>query len=103
MRANNSVDRAGFAAMNAADAGGLINDGDGWQYRLGKWQDLLAEQFSQPFDRFLPARGAQVNFSAGIDNGLRVGPATRETALCTLRLRQQVIDCFDQVVAVRRQ
>lgn len=105
MRADNCIDRAGCAAMEATDAPRLIDDGDGRQRgrRPGEWQHVATEESGQPPDRGIAPGRTQVYFGfAGYDR-LCIRTAARVSALCTLGLRQQPVRLLDEFALPRRQ
>lgn len=98
------IDRAGITAVHAADTQGLVNDGNrlpfGW--RLGKRQDVAAEEFGKASDRVVTTGRAQIDRHTVIDDSRGIRPTARETALRALCLRQFLIDLLDKSGGIRR-
>ena len=91
--------------MRAADTQGLVNDSNGptCKRRLCQWQNFFTKCCGQPSDRIVTAGRAEINRDAVINQCLGIRPATRESALCTLCLRKQVIDLIDELAGICRQ
>jgi hypothetical protein len=96
--ADDSVDRASVAAVCATDAVTFVDYRDtALNSRLfGERQDFFAEQARQSLHCFVATRRTQIYGDAVFDNSGSVRAATRITTLGALRLRQQVINLFNQ-------
>jgi hypothetical protein len=103
MCANDGIDRARIAAVTATNAGVFIDDGDSWLRRLREREHVFAKQSRQALDGCLPTGRTQINVSARLYDCGGVRATARVATLCALRLRQQVVDRFDEVALARRQ
>jgi hypothetical protein len=103
MSARDCVDRTGVAAMQATDARGFVDNGDRGFNVLGEWNNVPAEQLREPTHGFVATRRAKIHGRFSGDDGSRVGPAARVTALCALGLRQHFIDLLHKVRVAGRQ
>jgi hypothetical protein len=97
-RADDGVDRAGIAAMKAADAVGFVNDGNGPGHGCDERQRIPAEKASEATNRLVAAGRAKIDGCGTVDDGLRVWAATGVATLRALRLRQEFIDLFDEII-----
>lgn len=95
-RANDGIDGAGRQAQGAADAGGFINESDGWcgsqAVCCALWNDGDVEQCSQFGNDFVATGRALVDRCLACSNGIGIRPAARMVALAALGLRQQGIN-----------
>ena len=103
MCADDRVDRARIAAVIAADASGLVDDSDRRCDCLCERYGFAAEQAREALDRVLPAGWAQVDRRVFVNHGGRVRSAAWVAALCTLCLRQELIDLLHEAALARRQ
>jgi len=90
--------------MDAADAECFIDDRNiaPRPGRFGKWERFLAEQTGEALHGFVPARWAEIDRDAGLDDGRRIRPATGIAALRALCLWQQFIDLVHEIVRIGR-
>ena len=105
MRANDRIDRAGGAAMCTSDTAIFVNECNA--ARLGslldQWQDIFAEQISQPAHCLVAAWRAEIDRHTVVDNRGGIRAAARVTALRTLCLRQQIVYLLNEVGGLRGQ
>jgi hypothetical protein len=99
---DNCIDGAGIAAVQATDTPGFVNDRHRLSVgrRLGKRQDVAAEEFGKPPDRVITTGRAEIDCNAVIDDSGGIRSAARETALRALRLRQLLIDLLHEFVGI---
>ena len=88
MRPDDSIDRAGTAAVCTADAKTLINDSHtSWHSGfLGERQDLFAQQFGESAHGLVTARWAEIDGDTIFDYRGRIRAASWIAALVTLCL-----------------
>ena len=104
MCSDDGINRTCGDAMCAANAKRFVDDG----HRslgcclLGQRNNILAKNFGNIAYGFLSAGRTEVDCFTGINNGVSVGTTTRVAALSTLRLRQEIIDCLDNVAGIGR-
>jgi len=78
--------------MCAADTKCLVDNGNRWRDCLSERYDIPAEQVGQSSHRVLATWRAEIDGGLAINNGSREWPTTRIATLCTLGLRQKIID-----------
>jgi len=97
MRADNGVDRAGTSTMRAADAQGLVNNGNCGSNGFRERYDVPSEQVGKPPNRLFAARRAEIDCGPAFNNGSSVWPTAGIAALSALRLWEKVIDLFNEI------
>jgi hypothetical protein len=104
MSADNGIHGAGAAAVRATDAERLFDERDRVANRrdLCQCNDVTAEKVGKAPHGFVAAGRAQIDRCLVGDDGFRVWPAARVTALCALCLRQKLIDLLREFAGSRR-
>jgi hypothetical protein len=96
MCANNRINRTGWQAQRATDASLFIyprKDADFGLTKLGiDLRSLRAKQLGEPTYRVVSTGRTLINICRTINNGISIGAATWITTLCTLCLRQQIVN-----------
>jgi hypothetical protein len=101
VRTDNGVDRTCVAAVKAANARGLIDNGHRRYYALGQGNNFSAKQTRKPPNRVIAAGRAEVDCSSSVDHRRSIRSAPGVATLGALRLRQQFIDLFHEVTIIR--
>ena len=96
--ANNCIHRADFAAIGAANTQCLVDERE--RVRLlrasGKRDGIARQQIRQASNRLFATGRTQVDRFVVLDDCPGLRAAAGIAALRTLRLRQQLVDFFDQ-------
>ncbi len=83
--------------MRATDTQCFVDDGNSRRDGFCEHNGIPAEQFGKSSHRVLATWRANINSRFTVNNSSGVRPATRITALRTLRLRKKVIDLLHEV------
>ena len=93
--AEDGIDGAGFDAGGAADAGGFVDIGqgfDGGLFGLGQGQRRCVQQLGEFLQHDVAAGRAEVDGGLALGDGLGIGGAAVVAALAALGLRQEGFD-----------
>lgn len=99
--AGDGINRTRCPTMCATDTERFIDNGDlDNGGRFDQWLGISAKKPGQARDRDVTTRRTQVDRSAAVNDGLRVGAATGVTTLRTLSLWQQCVDLVNDLSGI---